>query len=215
MLIDASGRQSVIARRLGGRWQRWGTTRAIAMLLPGAGDDQSLAVESVEDGWLSLTPRPAGSVLTFYSASHSGAVPRKDARALVEKAVRSSSLIRSRLTGDASAMAYAGTWPAFPRLLATPYGERWFAVGEAAAAYDPISGHGVVFALETAFRGSEMALSESSFATLGPLYQDAIAWRIENHLRRREEIYREAASQYPGSPFWCQFAEPPRTTRPP
>jgi hypothetical protein len=32
-----------------------------------------------------------------------------------------------------------------------------------------------------------------------------IAWRYEDHLRRRHEIYREAADQYPRSPFWSQF----------
>jgi flavin-dependent dehydrogenase len=104
-------------------------------------------------------------------------------------------------------MVHVGTWPAFPRLLATPYGDGWFAVGEAAAAYDPISGHGVVFALETAFRASEMSLSDSPLAVLGPMYQDAIAWRYEDHLRRRDEIYREASDQFPHSPFWSRFAD--------
>jgi flavin-dependent dehydrogenase len=211
MLIDASGRQSIVARHLGSRWTRCGSTKAIAMVLPsapgGPDEDQSLALESVPDGWLSFSPRPEGNVLTFYTVPNARRASHDGAHALVHEALRASSLVRRRLlSSDIGSMIHAGTWPAFPRLLKTPYGDGWFAVGEAAAAYDPISGHGVVFALETAFRGSEMALSDSTLGALGPKYQDAIAWRYEDHLRRREEIYREAADQFRESPFWSQFA---------
>jgi flavin-dependent dehydrogenase len=210
MLIDASGRQSIVARHQGSRWTRCGITKAIAMVLPsapgGPDEDQSLAVEAVQSGWLSYTPRPEGNVLTLYTVTDAGHAPHRSANALVREALRASSLVERRLSSDIDSMIHAGTWPAFPRLLKTPFGDEWFAVGEAAAAFDPISGHGVVFALETAFRGSEMALSDSTLAVLGPKYQDAIAWRYEDHLRRREEIYREAADQFRESPFWSQFA---------
>jgi flavin-dependent dehydrogenase len=210
VLIDASGRRSVVARRLGSRWLRSGNTKAIAMLLPCVAverdDDNALRVESVASGWLSLTPRGEDMVLTLYTVARNGHAPSADARASMRDALSSSTLIRSRIASFISSMRYAGTWPGFPRLLAKPFGEGWFAIGEAAAAYDPISGHGVVFALETAFRASEMALSDSPLEVLGPLYRDAIAARYEDHLRRREEIYREAADQFPGSLFWSQFA---------
>jgi flavin-dependent dehydrogenase len=211
MLVDASGRSSIVARHLGSRWTRCGSTKAIVMILPsspeGPDADQSLAVESVPSGWISFTPRPEGNVLTLYTVPNASRTALDGVHAFVREALRASSLVRLRLKpSDYGLMTHAGTWPAFPRLLKTPYGDGWFAVGEAAAAYDPISGHGVVFALETAFRGSEMALSDSGIAALGPKYQDAIAWRYEDHLRRREEIYRDAADQYPDSLFWSQFA---------
>jgi len=213
MLIDASGRRSVVARQLGACWKRSGTTKAIAMLLPSAADaeddDRSLAVEAVEDGWLSLTPRIDDSVMTFYTVGSANGRQHREAGALIQRAVRASQLIRPRIKCDMSALVYAGTWPAFPRLLGKPFGVGWFAIGEAAAAYDPVSGQGVAFALETAFRGAEMALSDTPLSVFGPIYQDAIAWRYEEHLRRRAEIYREAADQFRESSFWSQFAPRP------
>jgi flavin-dependent dehydrogenase len=209
-VVDATGRRSVVARRLGARWQRAGTVRALTMQLPlsahGPDDDQSLAVEAVESGWLSLTPSRDGAVLTLHTLAPRVGETRQRIDSVVLHAVRSSSLIRDRLNCRGTPNVGAtGVWPAFPWLLQKPYGDGWLAIGEAALAFDPISGLGIALALETAFRAGEMAVADPSLATLGPIYADALADRYDEHLRQRREIYREAGAQYPHEPFWTRF----------
>ena len=213
MLVDASGRRSVVARSMGARWMRLGALKAIVMLAPRATDDpvedRTLAVESVPQGWLSQAPLQDHGVVTLYTLPDTMGA-HASPNTVVQEALRFSSLVRSRLPFDP--LVYAGTWPAFPRVLCTPYGDDWFAIGEAAAAYDPISGHGVAFALETAFRASEMALSDLSLAVLGPVYRDALTARHDEHVRRREEIYREAGERFPNAPFWSRIVGTPVAT---
>jgi flavin-dependent dehydrogenase len=174
---------------------------------PGPDDDQSLAVEAVEAGWLSLTPCRNGAVLTLHTVTPRPGESGQRVDTMMFDAVRSSSLIRARLARRGAPVAGpTGVWPAFPWLLENPYGAGWLAIGEAALAFDPISGQGIALALETAFRASEMALADPSLGTLGPIYAAALADRYHEHLSRRQEIYREASGQYPRSRFWSQFA---------
>jgi 2-polyprenyl-6-methoxyphenol hydroxylase-like FAD-dependent oxidoreductase len=71
------------------------------------------------------------------------------------------------------------------------HGHGWIAVGDAAAAFDPLCGQGVELALESAFRAFEATSAGS--ARLAPLYQSAITDRYRRHLMRRAEVYDEAA----------------------
>ncbi len=89
-------------------------------------------------------------------------------------------------------------YPVFPRRLASAHGEDWFAVGDAALAFDPVSGQGISFAIETAFRAAEMACSSAPLTKLGPLYDEALRSRWLDHRDRRLDVYREAAPRFPG-----------------
>jgi flavin-dependent dehydrogenase len=88
------------------------------------------------------------------------------------------------------------------------HGRDWFAVGDAAAAHDPLSGHGIIYALESAFRAAEMASADLPLERLGPLYGEAITGRFARHIDNRAGAYAEAAGRFPSSSFWRNMAAP-------
>jgi flavin-dependent dehydrogenase len=87
------------------------------------------------------------------------------------------------------------------------YGADWFAIGDAAAAHDPLSGHGIQYAFETAFRAAEMASADTSLERLGAIYQEAITSRFTRHIENRARAYAEAAPRFPGSAFWREMID--------
>lgn len=211
LLIDASGRRSTLSRRFGSKFERAGSLRAITVFVPHRAThvarSAALVVEALESGWLSLTPRCDGSIVTFYSDRVArGSAPGRP-EALVYEALETSSLVRSHLLAEEWLQARVhGVWPAFPRLSRSPCGDGWLAVGEAAIAFDPVSGSGVALALETAFRAAELAASSESLQLGGRLYREALAERYRAHLERRRDVYRQAAERFPKTQFWSQLA---------
>lgn len=211
LLIDASGRRSSLSRRFGARFERAGSLRAVTLFVPhGAARrarNAALAVEAIESGWLSLTPRSDGSIVTFYSDRGARQPAPSRPEALVYHALQASCLVRSQLFADEWLQARVrGVWPAFPRLSRNPCGDGWLAVGEAAIAFDPVSGSGVAFALETAFRAAELVASNDSSEAAGRLYREALADHYRTHLARRRDVYRQAAERFPKAQFWSQVA---------
>jgi len=91
-------------------------------------------IEAVEDGWLFLNAGWLASV---------GAPPE----VLLEK----SSLVASRIARFEPARA---KFPAYPRMAAPLAGEKWFACGSAAMAFDPICGDGTAHAVREAILAS-------------------------------------------------------------
>jgi len=104
--------------------------------------------------------------------------------------------VRARLERVAAELLDVRMHAAFPRVLDGIYGPDWLAIGDAAATHDPLSGHGIQYAFESAFRAAEIASSDMPLEQSGALYQEAILSRFESHMRNRELVYREAP--YPG-----------------
>jgi flavin-dependent dehydrogenase len=79
-------------------------------------------------------------------------------------------------------------------------------VGDAAAAFDPISGSGVCFALRSALEAAEAldAAKRGANALLGA-YQRGVQRVFAEHLLRRRAIYR-SESRWDAAPFWAQVA---------
>jgi flavin-dependent dehydrogenase len=113
--------------------------------------------------------------------------------------------VRERLHRTTVGLEEVRIVPAFPRLLRTMYGTEWFAIGDAAATHDPLSGHGIEYALESAFRAAEMASVDVPLERLGPVYQEAITGRFARHIVNRARAYAEAAPMFPGAPFWREM----------
>jgi flavin-dependent dehydrogenase len=84
-------------------------------------------------------------------------------------------------------------FPAFPSISSKLNDVGWIALGDAAAAFDPLCGQGVEFALESAFRAFETMSSGYHSTKLASLYQSAIIDRYRRHVMRRAQIYAEAA----------------------
>src|SRR4029077_19411527 len=87
-------------------------------------------------------------------------------------------------------------------------GDGWVAVGDAASAFDPLSGSGVRKALveaERAARAIRERLKGSSNAL--PEYAAAVAGSFEWQLRKRNQYY-SLERRWPDSTFWSKRSRP-------
>ena len=209
-VVDASGRTSVFARRQGAQWQSHGDLIAAVARLrsthEGPSENLCLHVDACARGWWSVTPTRRDVIATFYA---SAAVKRRmhlDARRWWKWGLDSAPAVADRLDRTTRQLDEVRIVPAFPRLLGTMYGPDWFAIGDAAAVHDPLSGHGIQYAFESAFRAAEMASADVPLERLGAIYQEAITDRFRRHIENRSRAYAEAVPRFPHSPFWREMS---------
>jgi flavin-dependent dehydrogenase len=77
--------------------------------------------------------------------------------------------------------------------------ESWLAVGDAAAAYDPLSSQGIKTALEMAVEGAKAILQRESRSV--SRYVQAINHTFAEYLANRR-LYYARERRWPDSPFW-------------
>ena len=204
-LVDATGRASVVARRLGAR--RLAADHQAAVVASLDGDDPGgspMLVEAVSGGWWYSAQCPrVGLVLAFFTDRDlidiCAARERDGFHALIE----SSRVTRDRarangrpLTGRPCAVAAESS--ALDRVC----DEGWIAAGDAALAYDPLSGHGLTFALASGrdagravracLRGNPVALAR---------YADHIAGSAQAYRLGRAVQYA-AEGRWTDNLFW-------------
>jgi flavin-dependent dehydrogenase len=130
-LVDATGRASSIARRLGVRPRVHDRLVALTAALPRnrARDfDHAMVIEALPHGWWYAAPVPNGHVLAFLTDSD--LVPRE-------------------LT------AFMRIFAANSTFTASHPGATWLTVGDACAAHDPLCGWGVFRALQNGILAAE------------------------------------------------------------
>jgi flavin-dependent dehydrogenase len=171
--------------------------------MPRTPDDLNLRVDACERGWWSMTPAPDGGIVaTFYGSAETKRAMRMSEREWWQWGLSCSPTTRDFLNDGTLEPDAVWIYPAFPRLLSPMHGRHWFAIGDAAASQDPLSGHGILYAFETAFRAAEMVAANLSIEQIGPVYQDAITARFARHMAGRRAAYAEAEYLFPDSPFW-------------
>ena len=86
--------------------------------------------------------------------------------------------------------------------LAPAAGEGWAAIGDAAAAFDPLSSHGMTTALWTGVRGADAAVAQLG-GDVEPLvaYAEKVGQGVQEFLQSRARVYAEER-RFDASPFW-------------
>jgi len=146
-IVDASGRAAAISRRLGGSLERHGALYAMALWLrPDAPTGHAagpLVVEAAVDGWWSLAETPGDDLVAVYY-THRGTLPaRRGPRAQQAlEALGHAPFIKGRLRRRGAKLVDTRSFAAFPARRQLCSGDRWIAIGDAAACYDPLCGKG-------------------------------------------------------------------------
>jgi flavin-dependent dehydrogenase len=205
--IDCSGRAAVLARRLA-RARRVDRLVAAYAAYRQRADEidptPATLIEAIDGGWWYATLLPDRRMsVAFFTDAH--AMPRGmthdlrtwndalSATQFVQRWLESAAYERDGPVRIASA---ATTW------LEPAAGADWAAAGDAAAAFDPLSSHGLTTALWSGRRAALVARA----ALAGDMeqvrdYAHAVQGAVASMLQGRRTIYA-CERRFEGSPFW-------------
>jgi flavin-dependent dehydrogenase len=197
MLVDATGRKASLARKLGCRGRVVDRLIGAAALLPRCETTQGTLIEAVENGWWYSAPVPGDRMVFAYMTDSdlwrkSGGWRSllKSAPLTWERAAAKEMLTPIRIVSAASVLRE----PA--------HGPNWIAAGDAALAFDPLSGLGVHNAIESGLRSSA-AITRFLEGDVEAMmeYENWTVESFHSYLSVRSQFYG-SVERLPGSLFW-------------
>lgn len=212
-LIDASGRRAEVARRLSPvrRADRLvGVCSFLTSRDPEVEPTPATLVEAAPDGWWYAALLPDGR-LTLAYFSDPDLLPKGIGR---DPAILSDLLGRSQFVRQwLDSAGFHPTEAPRPASAATAWleraaGEGWAAAGDAAAALDPLSSHGLTSALWTGRRAGETAMAAlSGDGEAIDRYAASLARGVTEFLAQRRHMYG-AERRWRDRPFWRRRQAP-------
>ncbi|WP_371501800.1 tryptophan 7-halogenase [Kitasatospora sp. NBC_00374] len=212
-LVDASGRSHAIASSA--RASRRRTDRLVATCLELAPDptertgETSSLVESDQDGWWYTALLPTGRRLVAYFTDADLAAPALRSREGFGRLLSRTRHVAARaeahpVLGD----ALPRRAPAHSAHLDLPSGSGWIAVGDAAAAFDPVSSQGILTALFTGMTGARalVARLDGDTAALAS-YHTTVAGILTAYRRNHRAVYA-LEDRWQSRPFWQRRRTP-------
>ncbi len=207
-VVDATGRASWFARKQGARRLNSDGLVAVAALLTpatqGTDRDSMTMIEAVADGWWYAALLASGQLVMVFLSD--GDLP-------ATKAARTSAgwlrllAHTEHLSRRVAAHGYCFTGE--PRIasanssrLDQVTGTQWLAVGDAAAAYDPLSSQGMLAALEAGERaGAALAARWQGETEAFASYARSVDEHWQHYLASLRFYYGQEA-RWPDAPFW-------------
>ncbi len=209
MLIDASGRRAVVARRERVRRHTFDSLIAGVGFLGTDGHttpfyDATTLIEAVADGWwyAALLPDQRLAVTWFTDPdllAASAAWRPAGWWALLLGSDLVGHLVASR---DYRIPQRIGVFAAGSSLLSRPTGDGWIAAGDAAAAHDPLSSHGIGSALAGGtWAARAVAATLGGDGTAFTSYGERLLADYARYLWTRSSYYADER-RWPDKPFW-------------
>lgn len=205
-LVDATGRASVVARHLGCRRQQFDRLVGVAGFYDGVEPDNNVEaitlIETTSEGWWYSAHLPGRRLVVAFMTDADLC-----ARAsLSENDTWLETLKQATHTHDRT-LAYTLAGPVRIMAASTSYleechGEDWLAVGDAAFAFDPLSGDGVYRALKSGSNGGQAIIAaRSGSVTAFEMYSERES-KIFTQYRQQQEKFYEQERRWPDSVFW-------------
>ncbi|UUX50981.1 tryptophan 7-halogenase [Nisaea acidiphila] len=213
LVVDASGRSAIVAKRLGVA-RRHGD-RLTACWMRGTDAEESgvtagfSMVESTAGGWWYSAPLPGRArVLSFHTDSD---LMPPDCRApgfLQNAAMTLPGVGPALAATDFRSDGPATLTAANSTVLETVAGDGWLAIGDAALSFDPLASRGLFNALYTAWSAAAACHDHlcGDADTFADYRQDLD--RIEQFYRRHLAVAYGAENRWPDAPFWSRRRTP-------
>lgn len=207
-LVDATGRVGSLAKQIGAERTVHDRLVAAVAYLRVAADSPTTLIEADPGGWWYSAPLPTGELIVarmtdvdLYAADRLG-------HAEAWKLALSGAPHTRRRAARGLAGAQPRIRPAGTSLLDPLHGEGWVAVGDAAAAHDPLAGDGVLRALTNGARaGAAVAAALTGDGRPLAEYAAAAAAASRTYLQRQDAFYRRE-QRWPAAPFWARRTGP-------
>lgn len=214
VVIDAGGRAAPVARSLGARRKRedrlvcsWlrGKTRSTHR---GAGFTY---IEAAEDGWWYTAPTCGdGRVLAFHTDFDLPAARLfADPRNLLQRAAASPEMA-AILGGSNFTLEQSGFCAAHSAQLQAMAGHAWFAVGDAACSFDPLSSQGLLNAFYTGLVAAEATDRYLSGMSDGLSYYLGTLNHVYATYQQNLSYWYSAETRWRDKPFWQRRQSPSR-----
>lgn len=221
MLVDATGRRALVARHQGVRRRVFDSQVGTVAFLDAPPNfapfqDATTVIESAPNGWwyAALLPNRRLAVSWFTDPDLLAASVAWRA-AEWWKSLRRSDHVGPLVVSHGFSMPQRiSVVAAGSSLLPQPAGERWIAIGDAAAAYDPLSSHGIGSALAGGRSAAKAVMATlSGDRTAFAAYRERLFADYAHYLWMRHAYYAEE-QRWTGEPFWERRHSPMHARRP-
>jgi flavin-dependent dehydrogenase len=209
LVVDATGRSSTFACRHGAHRMVCDHLIGVIGFLRDPSSrptiDNFTLVEAVEGGWWYSAPLPGSQIVAAYMTDADlYARSRKTSADVWQQQLRKAPLTRLRLPSAPASRSFIVA--AHSSRLDSTVGSDWLAVGDAAAAFDPLSSQGVYRALSSGLRGAE-TIEAHLAGDSGALadYASEVRASFDTFLRLRA-LYYGRERRWPNSVFWQRRA---------
>lgn len=160
-VVDATGRSARFAKAIGLRRVRYDRLIGIASVLKSQKTapvkDSFTLVEAVESGWWYSSLLPAGELMVIYMTDSDLLAEHQTLRhgeGWLSQLEKSNSTLSRVRDGEYVAASEPHIHAASSERTSRIAGERWLAVGDAAASYDPLSSYGINAAMGAGFHAA-------------------------------------------------------------
>ena len=196
VLVDATGRKALLASRLGAQADVADRLIGAVAFCTLSEPAQWALIEAVEEGWWYSAPLPNGRMVFAYMTD-SDLWNADIWHELIELAPLTFERARCRQIPPPSLVVSAGSLVRRPVV-----GANWIATGDAALAFDPLSGQGVLKSIETGTRCAA-AIARYFAGDPGALrsYDSWVQETYHAYLSVRRQFYG-AVLHWPNSQFW-------------
>ncbi|QXU43589.1 NAD(P)/FAD-dependent oxidoreductase [Pedobacter sp. D749] len=207
-IIDASGRNSWLSRQLGIKRIREDNQVAVVSLLASSNPlrSQQSLIEAVPDGWWYVSEGGEGKVVRIFFTDPD----------LHDRADWLDPLYWRRKSTQTRFVKHRVPVSRYSDVLPLQYtsagshhlehyaGEGWLAAGDAACAFDPLSSHGIAFALRSGIDAGLAAKDElAGISAAGTHYHQKIQLAFHLYGEQRADLYGKE-TRWKDHPYWVR-----------
>jgi flavin-dependent dehydrogenase len=201
---DASGRNSFLVKKMGGKRKNADHLIALAAIAPTnskCNQTNFTMVESVKTGWWYSADIPGDKTVTaFMTDADLFKTENCEPAAFFSKSISKTRYTKSRY--PVLRTHNIGIHAANSYLMSCTHGKNWIAIGDAAMAFDPLSSQGIYKAVKSGINAAELINDYFNGDADGlAVYSNTINAAFEKYLQQRK-IYYADEKRWPGSLFW-------------
>lgn len=200
-VFDATGRKAIVASKFATRFQADKLSCQYALFTSTNQDNPRpvTLIETEARGWWYMSLLADQRVIVnFYSDAD---LPGFGNAELEENVLQTKAIsaylsdFGYRMSGDAKRITANSSW------IAPAIGAGWVAIGDASAAFDPLSSHGMTTALWTAIQAADAFVARDRGKMQA--YAESVAKGVEQYLVALQQVY-SSEKRWADSPFWAR-----------